>query len=357
MPTNKRQSKKEIKDKDKRVIMKRVSLKDIAKRVGVSTALVSYVMNGKGKGNRVSDELSKKIKQVAEELNYQPNEIARSLRSGSTKTIGLIVADIANPFFGQLARCIENEAIKFGYIVIIGSSDEEVEKSELLINTFINRQVDGFIIAPAEGTVEQINTILQKNIPLILIDRYFTEINTSYVILDNYQSTYDATLHLLKKGFKKIAIVAYKISLIHMKERIRGYLEAMKTFNLTDNSRVIEINLINSKTEIENACMNLLIDKKEIDAVIFATNLLSVAGLSCIHKSNIKIPDDLAFIGFDGGDCFDLFYSPITYVRQPIEEMAKESVKTLMDYLVVPELTKITHIILKSNLIVRNSSG
>ena len=179
--------------------MKRVSLKDIAKRVGVSTALVSYVMNGKGKGNRVSDELAKKIKQVAEELNYQPNEIARSLRNGSTKTIGLIVADIANPFFGQLARYIENEAIKFGYTVIIGSSDEEVEKSELLINTFINRQVDGFIIAPAEGTVEQINTILKKNIPLILLDRYFPEIDTNYVILNNYQSTYDATLHILKK--------------------------------------------------------------------------------------------------------------------------------------------------------------
>jgi LacI family transcriptional regulator len=314
-------------------------------------------MNGKGKGNRVSDELAKKIKQVAEELNYQPNEIARSLRNGSTKTIGLIVADIANPFFGQLSRYIENEAIKFGYTVIIGSSDEEVEKSELLINTFINRQVDGFIIAPAEGTVKQINTILQKNIPLILLDRYFPEIDTNYVILNNYQSTYDATLHLLKNGFKKIAIVAYKTSLIHMKERIRGYLEAMKAFNLNDNIQVIEIDLKNSKTEIENACMNLLINKREIDAVIFATNLLSVAGLSFIHKNNIKIPDELAFIGFDGGDCFDLFYSPITYVRQPIEEMAKESLKILMDSLVILESTKISRIILKSNLIVRNSSG
>lgn len=337
--------------------MKRVSLKDIAKRAGVSTALVSYVINGKEKANRVGPELAKKIKQIAEELNYQPNEIARSLRQGSTKTIGLIVADIANPFFGHLARYIENEAIKFGYTVIMGSSDEELEKSELLINSFLNRQVDGFIIAPAEGTGGQINTILQKNIPVILIDRYFPEINTSYVILNNYQSTFDATSHLLKKGFKRIAIVAYKTSLIHMNERIRGYLEAMKAFNLTDNSRVIEINFNNSKPEIEKACNDLLIDKREVDAVIFATNLLSVTGLTCIHKSDIKIPDDLAFIGFDGGDCFDLFYSPITYVRQPIKEMAKESVKTLIDSLVAPESTKISHIILKSNLIIRDSSG
>jgi LacI family transcriptional regulator len=337
--------------------MKRVSQKDIAKKVGVSIALVSYVLNGKEKGKRIGEDLVKKIRQTAKDLNYQPNEIARSLRNGSTKTIGLVVADIANPFFGYLARCIEDEAIKFGYTVIIGSSDEVVEKSELLIKTLINRQVDGFIIAPAEGTANQINNILEKKIPLILVDRFFPEINTNYIVIDNYQSTYDATLYLLKKGFKKIAIVAYKTSLIHMSERIRGYLEAMKTFNLTDNSRVIEINLNNTKTEIENACLNLLINKREIDAIIFVTNLLSVAGLSCIHKSNIKIPDDLAFIGFDGGDCFDLFYSPITYVRQPIEEMAKESLKILMDSLVVPESTKISHIILKSELIVRNSSG
>jgi|ERR1035437_759541 LacI family transcriptional regulator len=336
--------------------MKRVTLKDIAKKVGVSTALVSYVMNGKEKGKRIGEDLVKKIRQTAEDLNYQPNEIARSLRNGSTKTIGLVVADIANPFFSYLARCIENEALKFGYAVIIGSSDEVVEKSELLINTLINRQVDGFIIAPAEGTAYQINNILEKKIPLVLVDRFFPELNTNYIVIDNYQSTYDATSYLIKNGFKKIAFVAYKSSLIHMKERKRGYVEAMQASNLAKNTHIIEVNSSSLRTDIKNACLDILISEKKIDALIFATNLLSIEGLYCVNEKKIKIPDDIGFIGYDGGDCFNLFYSPITYIEQPIEEIAKETVKRLMDYFVNGESSsKILHIILKSNLIVQNS--
>jgi LacI family transcriptional regulator len=336
-------------------MLKRTSLKDIAAKVGVSTALVSSVISGKGKGIRFSDEIAKKIRETAEELNYQPNEIARSLRKGSTKTIGLVVADISNPFFGHFARYVENEALKQGYTVIIGSSDEEVQKSELIINTFLKRQVDGFIIAPAEGTNGQIETLFQKKIPLVLIDRFFPEISTNYVVLDNYQATYNATNHLLEKGFKRIAIVAYKLSLIHMKDRIRGYVEAMNSSNLSENICVIEVSTSKDKTEISNACMSLFVKHKNIDAIIFSTNLLSVEGLHCVYDNNIRIPDDLGFIGFDGGDCFDLFYSPITYIKQPIEEMAIEAVKTLMDYFVNKESPKISHIILESKLIIRNS--
>lgn len=336
--------------------MKRISQKDIAKKVGVSTALVSYVLNGKEKGKRIGEDLVKKIIQTAKDLNYQPNEIARSLRNGSTKTIGLVVADIANPFFGYLARCIEDEAMKFGYSVIIGSSDEVVEKSELLINTLLNRQVDGFIIAPAEGTENQINNILEKKIPLVLVDRFFPEISTNYIVLDNYQSTYGATSYLIKRGFKKIAFVAYKSSLIHMIERKRGYTEAMQKSNLANNTRIIEVSFLNSKTDIENACLDLLVSEKEIDALVFATNLLSIEGLYCIYNKKIKVPDDLAFIGYDGGDCFNLFYSPITYIEQPIEEIAKEAVMRLMDYFINNELSsKTVHVIVKSNLIIRNS--
>jgi LacI family transcriptional regulator len=336
-------------------MQKKTSLKDIALKVGVSTALVSSVINGKGKGIRVRDEVANKIRQTAEDLGYQPNEIARSLKKGATKTLGLIVADISNPFFGYLARCIENEAIKFGYIVIIGSSDEEVQKSDLIISNFLKRQVDGFIIAPAEGTSEQIKTLFQKKIPMVLIDRYFPEISTNYVVLDNYHATFNATSHLIKKGFKRIAIVAYKLSLIHMKDRIRGYVEAMESHNLSDSISVIEIGMKNSKNEISKAYLSMFVENRNIDAVIFSTNLLSIEGLYCLTENKIRIPEDMGIIGFDGGDCFNLFYSPITYIKQPIEEMANEAVKTLMDYFDNVESPKISHIILESKLIVRSS--
>lgn len=337
-------------------MFKKTSLKDIAVKVGVSTALVSSVINGKGKGKgiRVSEEVKKKIMQTAEELCYQPNEIARSLRNGTTNTLGLIVADISNPFFGYLARCIEDEAIKFGYIVIIGSSDEEINKSDLLIKNFLNRQIDGLIIAPAEGTLEQVKNLIKNKIPLVLVDRFFPEISTNHVVLNNYNATFNATSHLIKNGYRRIAIVAYKFSLIHMKDRIRGYLDAMKSYNLSDSICVIEINTKNSKTEIKNACMDLFIKNQNIDAIIFSTNLLSVQGLYCITENKIRIPEDLGFIGFDGGDCFDLFNPPLTYIKQPIEEMANDAIKIIMDCINNTKSFKTSQIILDSELIIRS---
>ena len=152
---------------------KKISLKDIANEVGVSIALVSYVLNGREKEARVGQEMAEKIRKAALKLNYQPNFIARSLKSGKTNTIGLIVADISNPFFSNLARIIEDEAKKYGYIVIFGSSDESAEKSADLIDVFLNRQVDAFIIAPAAKTEKQIKRLKERKVPFVLITATF----------------------------------------------------------------------------------------------------------------------------------------------------------------------------------------
>ena len=198
---------------------KRTSLKDIAERVGVSTALVSYVLNGQEKEKRVGAEVAQRIREVMKEMNYSPNQIARSLRKGSTKTIGLVVTDIANPFFGVMARFIEDEASKHGYVVIMVSSDEDFEKSAILVDALLNRQVDGFIIIPADGPSDYIRNLVYNDKPVVLVDRYFPDVSTNYVILDNHGACYDATECFIRKGYKSIGMVAYKSSMIHMKER------------------------------------------------------------------------------------------------------------------------------------------
>src|SRR5690606_10679836 len=215
---------------------KKVSLKDIAQAAGVSTALVSYVLNNKEKEARVGKEIAIKIREIAKELNYQPNQLAISLKSGKSQTIGLIVADISNPFFGNIARTIEDEAKKNNYTVIFGSSDENPEKSWDLINVLIKRQVDGFIIAPAQNSETQIEYLEAQNIPLVLIDRYFPEINTNFVATDNYQAAYTAVSHLVETGHKRIGMIAYQNKLIHMEERKRGYSAALKDNGLLTNS-------------------------------------------------------------------------------------------------------------------------
>lgn len=333
---------------------KKVSMRDIAEKVGVSTALVSYVLNGLEKEKRVGPEVVKKIQSAAKELKYKPNQIARSLRKGSTSTIGLIVADISNPFFGQLARVVEDEAAKLGYTVIFGSSDEDCYKTETLIGTLLNRQVDGIILTPAEGCKEQIKELIEMGLPLVLIDRYIPEVSTNYVILDNYMATYNAVKCFISKGYVKIKMIAYDSPLIHMKERIRGYIEAMHDNNLEKQILIKKVRFNHMKNDMEEI-MKELLNNKETNAILFATNTLSINGLYSIRKQNIKVPEELAIIGFDGHEVFDFFQSPLTYIQQPLEDMGKESVKVLIDQ--IKGSKKTVHVELKHQLITRSSSG
>ena len=335
--------------------IKRTSLKDIADRVGVSTALVSYVLSGKEKEKRVGKEVAKRIREVVKELNYSPNQIAQSLRKGSTKTIGLIVADIANPFFGVMARIIEDEANKYGYVVIIGSSDEDYQKSALLAGAMLNRQVDGFIIVPADGPYNYIQDLVNIGMPLVLLDRYITGINLNFVVLDNQNATYEAIKCFIEKGFKRIGMVAYKSGLMHMKYRVLGYMNAMKENGLKENIIIKEVRYSKIKADMDNAMKDFTQGERKVEAILFATNTLCISGMYYVIDHRIRVPEDLAIIGFDESEAFDFYNTPLTYVKQPVEEMAKESVKILLDQIEGSE--KIAHIMLMPQLVMRQSCG
>ena len=336
---------------------KKVSLKDVARHVGVSTALVSYVINHKEKEARVSSEMVTKIRKAVAELNYQPNLIAKSLKSGKTHTIGLIVADISNPFFSNIARIIEDEARKEGYIVIIGSSDEDAEKSQDLINVFFNRQVDAFIIAPAENTEQQIIELQKKNVPVVLVDRYFPTAKTDSVHIDNFRAAYRAVEHLALNRNKRIAMMGYDTSLPHIQERKNGYKVALKDKGIRFRSEWLKnISYHNIEKEVAIAMEELLALVPKIDAIFFATNTLAIEGLKIINRSGVKVPEDLAIIAFDESDAFDFFYSPLSYVSQPLTEMGKEAVKLAIERIRNND-KKYATILVKEKLVLRKSSG
>lgn len=332
---------------------KKVSLKDIAQRVGVSIALVSYVLNNKKEG-RINKDVASKIKETAKELNYKTNQIAKSLKTNKTNTIGLIVSDISNPFSSSLARIIEDEADKYGYTVIFGSSDEDALKSMRLIDTFLNRQVDGLIIAPVENAEEQINQLLQETIPFVLIDRYFPEIKTNYVTLDNFKASQEAVDHLVQSGYKRIAFITYQSNLFNLMERRRGYLAAVKANNIEPKkSWVKEMPFTNSVKCVEKAMSELLSMKEKVDSIIFASNTLSAAGLKYINNLGIKIPAELAIISFDESDALDLFYPPVTHIKQPLRAMGQQTVQILLEN--IDKNNKITQVKMEGDLIKRKS--
>lgn len=327
---------------------KRVSIKDIASHVGVSTALVSYVLNNKKEG-RISKEAVAKIKQAAIDLNYVPNQIARSLKSQKTNTIGLIVADIANPYSSQIARIIEDEAHKNGYSVIFGSSDESAEKTQNLIFLLLNRQVDGFIIALPEHAEKQLNYLNGIGIPFVLFDRYYPEVETNFVAIDNCMAASQAVQHLMDNGRKQIGVVSYETTLHHLSERKRGATDLIRNTSLEVNVRIDHL-----KEDVDAGIDRLLNMETPVDALFFTTNLLAISGLKRLNELCIKVPDQIAIVGFDETDAFDLFYSPVTYVKQPMEELASQSLGLLLQAIDTPGTKQA--VVLNTELVVRKSS-
>lgn len=335
---------------------KKVSLKDIAQEAGVSTALVSYVLTNKEEKARVGREMALKIRKIAHRLNYQPNHIARSLKSGRSDTIGLIVADISNPFFANLARTIEDEAKQHNYTVIFGSSDENADKSADLINVLLNRQVDGLILIPAEGSEQQIRQLKKQHVPFVLADRYFPGISTSHICINNYESAYNAVSHLVKSGRKRTGMIAYATTLHHIAERKRGYSEALRDHGLPSRQLLKTARYAHLKEDTKQAIDQLLGSSKPADAVFFATNSLAIEGLKYINELGIRVPEDLAVLSFDESEAFDLFYSPVTYIRQPVLEMGKMAVRLLLDQIMGRQKTH-EAVCMETTLVIRRSSS
>ncbi len=334
---------------------KNISLKDIAQKVGVSTALVSYVLNDKKTG-RISKEIAAKIKATAIELNYRTNHIARSLKTNKTFTIGLVVADISNPFFSTLARIIEDKAESKGYSVLFGSSDESAEKSMKLSNLLLNHQVDGLIISPSDKGEAQIDYLQNIEIPFVLIDRYFINKRTNYIAIDNFKASYSITQHLLATERKRIGFVTFKSSLITITERKRGYLSALSEGGVQLDDRWIrEVAINNSKVEVEQALDEMLQPEEQIDAVLFTTNTLSTHALKYLNTLPIEIPSDLAIASFDASDASDLFYAPVTHMKQPLQQMASMATDLLFEMMENKDLIK--QINLEAELVVRKSTA
>jgi LacI family transcriptional regulator len=333
---------------------KKTSLKDIASAVGVSTALVSYVLNNKKEG-RIRKEVAEKIRAMAIKLSYRPNQIAKSLKTNKTNTIGLIVADISNPFSSGLARIIEDEADRQGYTVIFGSSDEKADRCEKLIETLVNRQVDGLIISPPADSAGQIIQLKKQQVPFVLVDRYFPEIEANQVTLDNYQATFDAIQHLVDTGRRKIGMLTYRTSMVHLNDRIRGYWMALKSAGIKPmKSWLKQVNIINDPKEIRDAIDEMLSSGVDVDSILFASNRIAAIALKYIDELGLEVPEKVALVGFDETEIFDFFHVPITYVSQPLIEIGQTATRILLNN--IDSSKKYEQVLLSANLVIRKST-
>ncbi|MBL7881762.1 MULTISPECIES: LacI family DNA-binding transcriptional regulator [Chryseobacterium] len=305
--------------------MKRASIKDIARIAEVSVATVSYVLNKK-EGSRISEATKTRILDVAKSINYTPNKIAKSLKMNKTKLIGLIVADISNDFYSNIARNIEDEAMKLGYTLLIGSCDENPEKFKKLTELFSEQQVDGMIIAPVVDSDEAINKLIQEEYPIVTIDRYLKNVSLPGVMINNSEISEHICDHLVKKDFDEIIYVGYDTELPHLLDRQDGFDQRISKSDISAKRILIGIHNI---TEEVHQKMQENLDLSKKTAIYFSSNKLGIAGLRYLIDHNISVPEQVSLVAFDETEAYYLFPTEVSFVQQPLYDMARESVKLL----------------------------
>lgn len=328
---------------------KKILISDIAKVLGVSTTTVSFVLNGRAKEKRISDALTKKVLDYVQEVGYKPNELAKSLRTGKTKILGLIIEDISNPFFANIARYIEAKAYSRGYRIIYCSTENSSEKAIDFIQLFRDRHVDGYLITPPAGIQDAVAELMAQGLPVVLFDRYFPELPSDYVIVQNKQGALDATNHLVKQGFRRIALVTSTSQQTQMRDRLEGYLEGLEAHNLPTFIKTIPV-WQEEQTPIDD--FHQFYSETKPDAILFTANHLAIIGLKALKQYKLPTP---GLVSFDDHTHFRISNPTITVVSQPISQIAEEVINILINKLEGKVRSK-QQLVLPTHLIVRESS-
>lgn len=335
---------------------KKTTIKDIANVLGITPSAVSKALNDHP---RISKETKLAVKQIAENLNYQPNHLASALRKGKSNLVGVIVPRANSNFFSSVLENIEKVLNKGGYNVIISQSNESYEKECRSIDTLLFTQVDGIIASLANETVNfsQFEKIKKKGIPLILFDRGDNDIGVDYIGIDDYDSSHMVVEHLIDQGCKRIAhIGGYRHTRI-FKNRITGFIDALEKFNLPFEEALIlegDLTLENGRKGMET----LLKLPNPPDAIYASSDYAALGALQVMQEHNIKVPEDIALVGFSNEPFTSLVTPSITTVNQHSGKIGKIAAETFLKRIDQENWKpKLNKNILKSELIIRNSSN
>jgi LacI family transcriptional regulator len=305
---------------------KRTSLNDIAKALNVSKATVSFVLNGKGDQFNISKEKQKLIQEKAKELSYVPNFFAKSLRQGETKTIGLVLPDISNPFYAEICKTIQEKLYDNGYNTFIVNTNDDTELEKVLMRELIQRSIDGMIIAPSNNIKQLIPILLETHIPVVFTDRPGDE-NADFVGVDNHKESMNLIRSFSKKPNRLTALVPSPENVSTIQERIEGTKEACEKEGIAYN--YIDL------PEDQDA-VNTLIQKElndGTDSFVALNNKCTMVTLSALHTAGVNIPNDVRLISFDDNDAFPYMNPPISALRQPIKNIGLQTVDRIYERL------------------------
>lgn len=306
---------------------KNITIKDIAREAGVSIALVSFVMNNRiepsGKQKyRVSEATKQKILEVAARMNYQPSSAARMLRRGRTHVIGVIVSDLGNIFYGIIAKEMEKILTHRGYTVLFGSSEEDPERFGRLVQSFLEKDVEGFIVVPCIGCDPSIQRLMASGCPFVTIDRYNPKYLIPAVVIDNIEAMKMAVAELKKQEVHKIGLFSYAMRTSAMIEREQGFIE-----EAGPEAPIYRLGFDSKQEDTCKAADAIL--REGIDGMVCASNEACALLIKELIHRGVRIQQDIYIVGFDYSNVYDVFNPHIPHVLQPLPQIAQESI----DYL------------------------
>lgn len=316
--------------------MKKVTIKEVAELANVSKSTVSQYLNNRF--DYMGVETKKKIESVIEELSYQPNIVARSLRQKSTTTIGVIVANILHEFSTQIIRAIEDQCNEYGYHIIVCNADDNSNKEKEYINTLIAKQVDGIISLPTGKNTKLYEEMNQSGFPIVFLDRRVQDLPINSILLDNEAASQLAVKEFSRNGYKKIsAFFTYPSEdVTPRQERLKGLKKALKKYNLKEDPDFIHVLQVE---DVQPELTKIFTSSNRPEAILAMNDRILVEILKFLKKSSLKIPEDVGIIGIDDVS-FAKFYSPsITTIAQPTFEMGRAAAKLLIKNILGEEIS------------------
>lgn len=336
-----------------------VTIKDIAKALGLSTSTVSRALRG---SYEISAETKKLVVEYAEQFNYRPNPIALSLKERRSRSIAVVVCEIANNYFSQAINGIESVAYNRGYHVIISQSHESYEREIVNVEHLASRSVDGLLVSLSAETnqFDHYKNLHDKGFPIVFFDRITDEIETYKVVADNYQGAYNVTKHLINAGYKKIAHLTSAAHLSISVERLEGYKAALRDNKIPFNDLYVK-NCNHGGmiyNEQEDAIKSLLNLKDKPDAIFSGGDKLTVSCLAVLNELKVKVPEEVALAGFSNSPLVELMKPGLTVVKQPAFEMGQTATELLIKLIESKKpVTDFKKIVLQTEIFERGSSA
>lgn len=307
-----------------------MSIKKIQEVTGFSYSTISRVLNGKAKEFRISDETCQAILEAAEKLDYRPNILARSLRLRKTNTIGLIVPDIQNPFFGELSWRIERLLREHGYSTILCNTNEIPENEEFYLKVLVDRQVDGIIISPIHTEEWEDLESIQKDTAIVLIDRIFYGTDLPWVTSNNTVAAEGVTDELIKRGYKRIAYLGGTPDTYINAVRFEGYHNALKKNSIRLLKKIVLFK--GYSPEAGEEMMRLVLERApDIEAVFCVNNLVFLGAMKVVQQHELKSGKYIMMCAFDIGRYCSIFKRPLICANQDLQKLANEAVSLLID--------------------------